>query len=631
MNIFSGNNLGKSFNDEPLFESISIGINEGERIGIIGRNGAGKTTLLRIIAGMIAPDEGTMAFNKEMTMEYLEQVPDMHGKNTAMQEVLQGKGNVQAMLERHADLCSELAHNDSDELQEELAELGKQLDAVAGWDIETEARTLLQRLGVPDELQQIDTLSGGLQKRVAIAKVLLSDPDLLILDEPTNHLDADSVQWLQDFLQKRTKALLLITHDRYFLDAVSNKIVELEFNKVTTYPGNYEEYLVQKEANVAIQEATNEHIRSKLRTELEWLQRGVKARRTKQKSRVDWIQDMQASPKSVEIREVEIEVGDRFLGSRVIETGNLTAKVGDKLLFTDFTWYAKRTDRIGIIGPNGSGKSTLLRILAGHRKPDDGWIRHGQTVQIGYFSQEIEDLDSSLSVLGAVREIAEYIDTGEGRDRYISAPELLDRFLFPRKRQKDKVGNLSGGEKRRLALLRILMRNPNVLLLDEPTNDLDLPTLSVLEEYLQHFKGCLVTVSHDRSFLDKTVNTIFAFEKTHIKEYPGNYSHYLEKKEQKVASMPKEASPQPETQKKAKPKSSSKSGLSYKEQKEFEGLEGEIESLEVEIQELEQQMQDEGENYEKVQMIGQNLVEKQQELNAKFERWSELGEKQLSS
>lgn len=596
MTLFSCSGLTKSYFEKSLFEDIAFGIDEGQRVGIIGRNGAGKTSLLRIVAGLDEPDAGTLARNREARFEYLTQAPTFDVDQSPLSAV------VEAYDQRHGHL--------------------------EDWEIEVRAKQYLGRLGIHQVGGNVRTLSGGQRKRVALARALMAEPDLLILDEPTNHLDADSVQWLQDELSASPRALLLVTHDRYFLDAVCDHILELDQRRVFWYEGSYEKYLERKEAFLAVQDATAAHQRNKLRTELAWLAKGAKARRTKQKSRIDWIAQMQAQPERTEQRDIEIEVGSRFLGGKIIDADGLRASIDGRTLFADVTWRAKPGDRIGIIGPNGAGKSTLLATLAGRRPPDAGYVSIGETVTIGYFEQEIKDLNENATVIANVRDVAEYIDTGVGRERYISAKELCDRFDFSSKQQHAFVHTLSGGERRRLALLRVLMANPNVLFLDEPTNDFDLATLSALEEYLQFFRGVLLVVSHDRAFLDKTVDTIWCFEQGgKVKEYPGNYSAYLDTIERARTAASTSRDEASETRPHRTDKPSQPAKLSYKERKEYESLEQRIADLEVRRQHLEQALNGHQTDYTVIAEQSKELDDVIRAIDESTERWLELAER----
>lgn len=592
MTLFSATKVSKIYYEKVLFENISFGMQDGERVGIIGRNGAGKTSLLRIVAGLDEPDAGEIAFNNEARFEYLAQLPTFEQDDTAFHAV------ASAYDHRHGHL-------------EE-------------WELETLAKQTLGKLGIHDPYKHVQTMSGGQRKRVAIARALLAEPDLLILDEPTNHLDATSVQWLQDTLQNSNRGLLLVTHDRYFLDAVCTRIIEIDQSRLFSYEGSYEKYLERKEALVAVQDATADHQRNKLRTELAWLQKGAKARRTKQQSRIDWIEKMQQEQRtqSVEFRDIDIEVGGKFLGGKIIDA----VDVSYRSLVTDFTYRAAPGDRIGVIGPNGAGKTTLLNLLAGRKHCEKGHISLGETVTLGFFEQEIKDLQDNETVLSNVRDIAEYIDVGVGRDRYISARELCDRFGFSPKQQHAFVHTLSGGERRRLGLLRILMSNPNVLFLDEPTNDFDLVTLNALEEYLQSFKGVLLTVSHDRAFLDTTVTTIWSFEDGgRIKEYPGNYSAYLEAVEARSKAADREAKSK---QQQPPAQSAMKKKLNFNEQRALTELETRIPDLESKISAVEGKMSSGEGSYQDHQTWAEEHAKLTADLDKATLRWLELSERE---
>lgn len=596
MNIISCTTLSKSYFEKVLFRDISFGIDQGDRLGIIGRNGVGKSSLLRIVAGLDEADAGTVATVRGCRIEYLEQQPQFDIDATALDAVCR-------------------AYRDTHDLYEP-------------WEVETRASIMLGKLGIHDVHRNVHAMSGGQRKRVALARALIAEPDLLILDEPTNHLDADSVQWLQDELQSTRRGLLLVTHDRYFLDAVSTRILELDQYRVFAFDGGYEKYLERKESMLAVQEATADHERNKLRRELAWLQKGAKARRTKQKSRIDWIAQMQETERPAEQRAIEIEVGHRFLGGKIIDAVNVSTHVDGRPLFVDVTYRAAPGDRIGIIGPNGAGKSTLLHVLAGRRKPDNGFVDIGDTVTLGFFDQEIKDLDPNRTVVANLRDVAEYIDVGVGRERYITATELLDRFLFSRKQQNAYVHTLSGGEQRRLALLRLLMADPNVIFLDEPTNDFDIATLAALEEYLDFFKGVLLIVSHDRAFLDRTVSTIWSFEENgRVKEYPGNYSAYLEKREAPKSSAAASATTPSAPAAQRAASSTAPKKLSFNERREFETLEQRIHELEAQRDSIEQRLQAATEDYGVLAELGEEYGRVVEAIDTATMRWLELGER----
>lgn len=603
-----------------------MGMEEGERLGIIGKNGIGKTTLMRIVAGIEEPDSGEVIFGNNIRVEYLPQAPVFQLGETALDSVISAKPEVSALLEEHKRICSELDKHYSPELSARLERVTHSIEAAGGWNLENDAKTMLTRLGITDFSFNVNNFSGGLKKRVALAKALISDPELLILDEPTNHLDADSVQWLQDRLMDSKNGILFVTHDRYFLDSIATRIIEIDQKRIFHFPGNYEKYLEKKENIVATQNSAHEHLLSRLREELAWLQKGAKARRTKQQSRIDWVEKMVQDSKRTQEKKIKIELGKSFIGSRIIDAHNISKSIGGKRLFNDFTYVAKPGDRIGIIGPNGSGKSTLLNVLAGKTESDSGTVKHGMNTKIGYFTQEITDLVDANTVISSLKEIAEYIDVGLGRDRYLTPKDLLNKFNFPPNQHGAFIGTLSGGEKRRLALLRVLIDNPNVLLLDEPTNDFDIQTLNAFEKYLDDFYGALVIVSHDRSFLDRTVNAIWAFDGLGgIKEFPGNYSNYLEKKENRRTLQI--SADKADGVRKDKSNDSPKK-LSYMEQRELMALEKEIPKLEAEKAELHNLLYSGGiSDYKILEEKSRELTALEESLDEKTLRWMELSEK----
>lgn len=626
MTIFSVNNLSKSYGDGPLFENISFGMEQGEKIGLIGRNGAGKSTLLKIIGGLETPDTGEAVLNSNIKVEYLTQSTEYEDDDEAIDYVVKSIPELYSSLKEYHELLKNNSAN-----TDRIIELSHRIDELNGWGIEAEAKKTLQRVGITDFNLRLKYASGGEKKRIAIARVLISKPDLLILDEPTNHLDADTVQWLQDELSQSNLSIIFVTHDRYFLDSLSTRIIELDLERLFSYQGNYENYLMQKAIFLQTEKSTNDHLQNKLRTELEWLSRGAKARRTKQKSRIDWAGKLKDDIRFVDQKKIKIEVGNVFLGSKIIEAHNISYSIKDRLLINNFNYTARPTDKIGIIGPNGSGKSSLLKIFTEKFIPQKGSCKLGTTVKIGHYEQEIESLDQSKTVIASLREIAEYINVGVGRDRKLTAAELLDKFLFPRKRQNSYVHTLSGGEKKRLALLRLLMANPNVLLLDEPTNDFDIETLNVLEDYLDNFYGVLIVVSHDRAFLDRCVEFIWSFEGNgKIKEYPGNYSDYLVKKESnKVLDRENklnEKKAEPIVTKEIKPQNSAK--LSFKEKIELEQLDIDIPNYESRINEIQAELAAKFSDYKLVESLNSELVEITTKLNDGTERWLELSEKQ---
>ena len=626
MVIFSAEKLSKTFKDKDLFDNLSFGMNDGEKIGLIGNNGTGKTTLMKIIAGLETADKGEVVFNRKATFEYLPQMPEFNTTDTVLHSVINSSEAICNNLDRYYEICNIMETKHNDELQTELEKISQQIELLDGWNHENECKKVLTQLGMSDLLERkIIELSGGQRKRVALAKAILKKPTLLMLDEPTNHLDVDTVQWLQDFLMNRKQAILFVTHDRYFLDAISTKIIEIDRNKLFSFPGNYEQYLLNKENIENVEAAEISRKRSKLRSELIWLSRGAKARRTKAKSRIDWIDDLQNETIVKKKDKFEIEMGTANLGSgRILEVLHIDKSMGNKLLISDFTYVAKPEDRIGIIGQNGWGKSTLLRLMNEELKPDKGKIMLGQNVKVGFFRQEIEDLQDGMSIIAAIREIADFIKVGFKAEQKITAESLLEKFLFARNRHKAQIKTLSGGERRRLALCRILMKNPNILLFDEPTNDFDIQTLNALENFLDDFKGVLISVSHDRAFLDRMSEFIWCFEGDgFIKEYPGNYSDYLIRKE----SKPKTAKLEKAVVSK-KIKTQDKDKLTFKEQRELKNLEEEIPVLEKKKEEIEIAIaKHKPSDYKAIQDLSNNLLELEDSLDEYTLRWMELSEK----
>jgi ABC transport system ATP-binding/permease protein len=529
MNILSAEIIYKSYGDKVLLNHVSFGIEEGDRIGLIGVNGAGKSTLLKMVAGYESPESGTITLGGKVTVHYLPQEPVFDEEQSVLNQVFRGETPVMKLIRDYEELLDFLEQSpDEKDKQEKLIRLQTKLDELDGWQLEHEAKTILTKLGITDFQASVGTLSGGQRKRIALARALIQPSDLLILDEPTNHIDNESANWLEKYLQRRKGALLMITHDRYFLDRVVNRIFELDNGQLYRYPGNYNTYLETKLARIADEQATEEKRRNFLRNELEWIKRGPRARGTKQKARTDRYNELLDQTPEAKSDLLEISTVSTRLGKSVIELDHVTKGYESEPVVQDFSYIVLRNDRIGIIGPNGSGKSTLLKMMAGVLSPDSGFVEAGQTVKIGYFSQEHEEMDTSKRVIEYIRDVAERVETADGET--ISVSQMLERFLFPGPLQWTPIEKLSGGEKRRLALLRILVTAPNVLLLDEPTNDLDIPTLSVLEAYLDDFPGAVVVVSHDRYFLDRVAEKIFALDGDgSISKHFGNYSDYLDR------------------------------------------------------------------------------------------------------
>ena len=638
MNILSLENVSKNYGIKPLFENALFGIEDQDKIGIIGANGSGKTTLLKVIAGREEPDTGKVVRTQGKTLAFLSQNPAIDENATVLETIFASSSGVMKLILDYETACHDLAENGTDEkLLTRVSELQHELETSGGWEIETNARIVLDKLGIFDTSAQMKTLSGGQRKRVALAHELIFKPDILILDEPTNHLDADTIEWLEDYLRRYTGALLLVTHDRYFLDRVTNRIFEIDRGSVQNFSGNYAYYLEKKEEQETLR-ATEGHKRDMLiKKELAWLRRGAKARTRKSKSRINAAYDLMAQPKEKAKSEIDIAVGSQRLGSKIVEFNNLSKSYAAQTLIDDFNYILKRDDRIGIIGANGSGKTTLLEIITSRIEPDAGGIDVGQTVRIGYYDQESRALNDEQRVIDYIRETAEYVTTVDGNQ--ITASQMLEKFLFPPAAQYAVIANLSGGERRRLYLLKILMDSPNVLLLDEPTNDLDIPTLIALEEYLDDFAGALIVVSHDRYFLDRTIDNVFKFEGDgKIREYAGDYSAYLEYKEREESEK-REKEKQAETRQSAsvqsiklevdsaKAKSSASKKLTFKEKRELETLEADIAAAEKRQAEIVKELNLFATDSFRVNELYTEQQQTAEKLEKNLERWTELADK----
>ncbi len=624
MNILSLENVSKNYGIKPLFEGVTIGLEDTDKIGIIGANGSGKTTFLRVIAGTETTDTGKVVRANGKTLAYLSQNPPIDDEATVLETIFASSSGVMTAIADYETACHDLAIEYSDAQLKKVSDLQHELEINGGWEIETNAKTVLTKLGITDTATQMKTLSGGQRKRVALAHELIFKPDILILDEPTNHLDADTIEWLEDYLRRYTGALLLVTHDRYFLDRVTNRIFEIDRGTVQNFAGNYAYYLEKKEEQDTLR-ATEGHKREQLiKKELAWLRTGAKARTRKSKHRINAAYDLMAQPKERAKSEIDIAIGSKRLGSKIIEINNLSKSYGERKLIDDFSYLLKREDRIGIIGENGSGKTTLLEIITNRIKADNGEIEIGQTVHIGYYDQESRALNEEQRVIDYIKEIAEYVTTADNNQ--ITASQMLEKFLFTPSAQYSFIANLSGGERRRLYLLRILMAQPNVLLLDEPTNDLDIPTLIALEEYLDDFAGALIVVSHDRYFLDRTIDSVFKFEGNgKVREFAGDYSAYLE-----ITAREKSQKAETRTQvsvQTSAPEKPQSNKLTFKEKRELETLETAIPETEKRLAEIEIEQNKFATDSFKLN----ELVTEQQTLNEQLEksveRWAELAEK----
>lgn len=624
MNILTAEGISKSYSEKILLDHISLGINEGDKIGLIGVNGTGKTTLLKVIAGIEPPDTGKIIKGSSVRVGYLDQTPAFEPGTTVLQQVFNGHSPVMELLREYEYVLQKSAHNPEDRaLGDRLLKLMGKMDTMNAWALESEAKTILTRLGIDSFDADVVELSGGQRKRIAMAGALINPTELLILDEPTNHIDNDTVDWLEKYLNGQKGALLMVTHDRYFLERVANRIIELDHGRLYSYQANYSKFLEMKAEREELEQASERKRQNLLRTELEWIRRGAQARSTKQKARIQRFEQLQEQDGPWQNDNIEIEVGSARLGRKIIELDGVKKSFGDMCLIREFSYTLLRDDRIGVIGPNGIGKSTLLKIIAGQLPPDEGKVEIGDTVKIGFFTQENAEMDQSLRVIEYIREVAEHIETKNGS---ISASQMLERFLFPPAVQWTPVAKLSGGEKRRLYLLSILMGAPNILLLDEPTNDLDIQTLTILESYLDEFPGAVITVSHDRYFLDRIATKIFSFEgEGRVTKYSGNYSDYREymtAKTEATGNPKKEEAPEKiERTQKVKPLK-----FTFKEQKEFEEIDDVIACLEEEISNVKQQIDRSASDFEKLQ----ELLTKQEQLNEKLdyqmERWTYLNE-----
>ncbi|MCA1020817.1 ABC-F family ATP-binding cassette domain-containing protein [Halobacillus litoralis] len=621
MSLLSVNQLSKSYGDKDLFDDLSFTISSQQRIGLIGVNGTGKSTLLKILAGMETGDQGDMDHAKDFTVEYLPQDPEFDENQTVLEHIYDGEAEIMVLMRRYEQVMLELSEKPEDTgVQERMLDLQQKMDEKGAWEASTVAKTVLSKLGVTYFDKKVSELSGGQKKRVAIAKALIQPADLLLLDEPTNHLDNETIEWLEEYLSSYKGALMVVTHDRYFLNRVTNLIYELDQSRLYTYEGNYETFLEKKAEREEWELQAEQKHKNTLRTELAWLKAGVKARSTKQKARIQRVEAMKEETFHTKKENVDMAIGSSRLGNQVIELQGVTHSYGGRKLLDQLDYLVVPGERLGIIGPNGSGKTTLLNIMAERIEPDAGNVHTGQTVKIGYYTQDYDELDESLKVIEYIKEVAEVIRTEDGTE--VTAEQMLERFLFPRPQQWTYIKRLSGGERRRLYLLRVLMSEPNVLFLDEPTNDLDTETLGVLEDYLEHFPGVVITVSHDRYFLDRVVNQLLAFEQSgQVRRFYGNYSEYQEavKEEQRVPKEEKQPSAQEETR-----RGNRKRKLSYKEKQEWETIEDDIAALEEKVEALNDQLAEEASNYDKVRDLTAQQEEAEAELEQKMERWEEL-------
>ena len=641
MSILTLQNIKKDFGIKEILRDASFSIEPNDKVGLIGVNGSGKSTLLKMIAGIEPTDGGQRITKSGARIIYLPQQPEIDEERTVIDQVFADSGEQMNLVREYEDLSHKIAHagDDLDALMSRLAVVTEKMESVGAWELETKAKIILSKLGIEDFDARVGDLSGGYRKRIALATALLNEPDLLLMDEPTNHLDAESVEWLQEYLDRFGGAILLITHDRYFLDRVTNRIIEIDRADLYTYAGNYSYYLEKK----ALQEESAASSQRKhtgvLRKELEWLKRGAKARSTKQKARIDRIGQMQDKEFKEVQSKVDIDTPGRRIGKKVIELKQIGKSYKNRTLIKDFSHEFTPSDRIGIIGGNGAGKSTLMNIITGRIEPDEGEVEIGKTIHIGYFDQHSDNLLNALNeeqrVIEYIKEVAEIVTTASG-DK-ITASQMLEKFLFTPNQQYSPIKKLSGGEKRRLFLLQVLMDAPNVLILDEPTNDLDVQTLAILEDYLENFNGCVIVVSHDRYFLDRTVEFIFAIEPGGIvRNYPGNYSVYLEYKKradkeakQEVAKETKQSKPKNNNGSNKSNSDKTNKALSNFERREYNKLENKIAQLETDKEKLESDLALNCSDFNLVQELSNKLATLNEEIDTATERWLELAEREM--
>lgn len=634
--ILTIENLCKTYGEKVLFDNVNFSLTDGDKIGIVGVNGTGKSTFIKVIAGVIPADSGEVISGKNIHIEYLSQDKVFDMENTILMEVFKGNQPLMKVLYEYEITLAESQKNPQDtHLQDKIIKLTSKIDELDGWQIESDAKTVLTKLGLMDFSAKIKTLSGGQQKRLALATTLIQPCDLLLLDEPTNHLDSETIAWLEDYLRKLKSALIMVTHDRYFLDSVATKILELDKGNSYVYTGNYSQFLELKAAREEREEASEQKRQNFLRNELKWIRRGAQARSTKQRARLQRFEEVKNQKVNISNDKIEIGLAGSRLGRTVIELDNVSYTVNDKTILKDFSYTVLRNDRIGILGPNGSGKTTLLNIIAGKLSPTTGTVTIGQTVKIGYFTQKNIEMDERLRPIEYIKEIANHITLADGTE--LSASQLMEKFLFPGYLQWTPISKLSGGEKRRLYLLRILISSPNILLLDEPTNDLDLQTMSILEEFIDNFNGAIIFVSHDRFFIDRLADKVFVYQQDGtLRQYPGGYSYYKGIEEQELSTqlankttLKNNTATKSTTEKKFdsntnKPESPKK--LSFKEQKEYAEIEAIIAETEGKLKVVQLQMSQNASDYGKLNELTKEETALQEKLDYLMDRWAYLEE-----
>ena len=608
-------NISKQYTERLLLDNISFGINQGDKIGLIGVNGTGKTTLLKLLTNIEEPDFGRIIMANNINIEYLAQNINVDPTSKVIEQVFKGTSENMKVIRKYEE-----AINNPKTSKDEIIHLSVEMDSINGWELESEAKSVLTQLGIHNFNEVMDNLSGGQKKKVMLASALINPSDLLILDEPTNHLDNETIDWLEDYLLNRKGALLMITHDRYFLDRIVNKIIELDKGSLHTYEGNYSYFLERKMEREDILMGEENKRKALYKKELAWMKQGAKARSTKQKARIDRFHKLEDSALDLSSDKIDISVGTSRLGRKIIEINNISKSFDGIKLIDNFSYTILRDDRVGILGANGLGKSTLLNIISGQLDPDTGNVDIGETVKLGVFSQETAHLDHKQRGIDYIKEGGEFVTTSDGSK--ITAGQMMERFMFPKDLQWNPIGKLSGGEKRRLHLLRVLMESPNVLLLDEPTNDLDIQTLAILEDYIEEFEGAVIIISHDRYLLDKIVEKVFVFEgQGKIRQYTGNYQYFKSQKQEEEQEI------EEETVKKEKKRISTRAlKFTFNEQREWDSIDHDIMELESKIEEIHIEIDKSATDYTKLEQLLEEKEKIGKQLEDKMERWIYLTE-----
>ena len=622
MNFLSAENLSKSYGDRRLFEDVTFGVEQGQKIGLIGLNGSGKSTLMRVLAGLEPPDTGEVGTRKGLRIQFLTQDPPLDPELTVVETLFATDNPVLKAVRKYETLINNPSA-DAGALQTSLEEM----DRLKAWDYEAQIKVILGKLGISEMDQLVAELSGGQKKRVALARVLIDEPDLLFLDEPTNHLDLDSIEWLEEYLSRSKLSLIMVTHDRYFLDRVTNEIIELDRCKIQRYRGNYEYYITRKEELETAEMASTEKAQQLYKKELDWARRQPKARTTKSKARMDQVEILKsAAQNKLRREEMELNIKTEYQGKTILELHRITKAFGETKILNSFSYVFKKGEKLGITGPNGVGKTTFLDMITGDQEPDGGKIKWGENTIFGFYRQSGLDFQEDQKVIDVVKDVAENIQLEKGR--VLTASQILTLFMFSPSRQQERVEKLSGGEKKRLALLRVLIKNPNFLILDEPTNDLDIPTINTLEAFLQRFSGCLLIVSHDRYFMDNLIDHLLVFKgEGEVKDFPGNYSQYRTwKEEEDRREMEKTKEEKAVKKEILKSETKEKTKLSFNERREYEQLGPIIKALEAQKAQIAEKLSSGQGSYEEITAWAKELEKVKDDLDEKELRWLELAE-----